>query len=141
MPAQVAVQIVGEVEEPVVHREHEVGDEAGDRERPAVELHAVTAMICSAVHPPFRRCQCHIVLKRAAPQKPPSAAGSCLNRTSSGTSPLPRTIDLDNDPGEVIGNSVAFSPDRRVLATSGLDLLLHLPGAALRPGLRGLSTT
>ena len=39
--AQVAVQPVREVEEAVVHRDDQVGDQAGDRERPALELDAL----------------------------------------------------------------------------------------------------
>ncbi len=39
--AQVAVEPVGEVEEAVVHREDDVGDQAGDRERPSLEVDAL----------------------------------------------------------------------------------------------------
>ncbi len=94
--AQVAVQPVGEVQEAVVHRDEQVGDQAGHaaRQRPAVESTFSTAITVSAVNEPLSRWKCHIVLDRAAPTKPLSASGSCSQRTSNGRSPVSRSSSV-----------------------------------------------
>ena len=60
------MQPVREVEEAVVHREDEVGDQAGYREGPALELDAFDGDHLSASQPPLSRWKRHIVLEAQA---------------------------------------------------------------------------
>ena len=98
--AHVAVKPVGEVEEAVVHRQHEVGDQPRHRERPALELDGRRPR--SPARQPTSRSRGGSATSRcesAAPTKPCSASGSCSQRTSSGTRPFsPRSIVCSQRP-------------------------------------------
>ena len=87
----IAVQPVREVQEAVVHRHEEVGDQARHRElaalrprRPATSITLSAFQPCLVLVPVPHRC-----CDSAAPTKPCGLSGSWWNRTSSGIMPGP----------------------------------------------------
>ncbi len=116
--AQVAVQPVREVEEAVVHREDEVGDQAGHREGPALELDALDRDHLLGGAAAVRRDGIATSCWRAQRRRSPApTSGSWSQRTSSGMQPALAEVDrlLERSLGEVpeVEPAARSGPPRR----------------------------